>query len=260
MDCDLWVCPADMAAATELLSGLGFRPYTDAQGLPEWWLEHASTWARDSDGVVVDLHRTLQGSGAGPEAVWELLSSHRDTVELAGHQAPILSSPAKALYVTLHAAHHGKAWGKALIHLERALAVVPEPDWNKAAQLARELDATDFFATGLRLVPEGQALAERLRLPGAQSAKVALQASTPPPVALGFEQLRTARGMWTRLRIIARKLFPPSGFIRHWWPPAARNRRMLLLGYLYRPVWLVRHAPRGLRAWCEARRQVRGAR
>jgi hypothetical protein len=260
MDCDLWVCPADMKAATELLSELGFRPYTDAQGLPDWWLEHASTWSRQSDGVVVELHRFLQGVDADPEAVWEILSAHRGTVALPGYTAPILSSPAKALYVTLHAAHHGKDWGKALVHVERALAVVPEADWTEAAKLAREVDATDSFATGLRLVPEGMALAERLSLPATHSVKVALLASSPPPVALGFEQLRTARGGWARMRIIARKLFPPPGFVRHWWPPAARNSLMLMVGYLYRPVWLLRRAPGGLRAWREARLQAQGPR
>ncbi|HEY3945138.1 MAG TPA: nucleotidyltransferase family protein [Solirubrobacteraceae bacterium] len=260
MDSDLWVCPEDMSAAGDLLLQIGFRRYTGDQGLPDWWLEHASTWSRESDGVVVDLHRRLQGMGADPGSVWEALSGYRDTVALAGYRAPILSSQAKSLYVTLHAAHHGQGWGKALIHIERALAVVPEATWKEAAELARELDATDSFGTGLRLVPDGRALADRLGLPPTQSTAVALQASTPPPIALGFEQLRTAHGLWARVRIIARKLFPPPGFIRHWWPPAARNRWMLLLGYLYRPMWLVRRAPQGFRAWRVARRQVSDSR
>ena len=258
LDSDIWVCPDDLEAARELLKALHFEPYADEKQLPGWWLEHASTWSRESDGVMVDLHRFLQGAGAEPKAVWEVLSAHRNTVTLAGYEAPILSPPAKTLYVTLHAAHHGKVWGKALIHVERALIAVPEADWKKAAELARELHATDSFGTGLRLVPEGRALADRLGLPVTQSIKVALEASTPPPVALGLEQLRTADSSWARTRIIARKLFPPPGFIRHWWPPAARNWRMLILGYLYRPVWLLRRAPQGFKAWREARRQVHG--
>jgi hypothetical protein len=85
--------------------------------------------------------------------------------------------------------------------------------------------------------------------------KTALHATTPPPVALGFDQLATARGI-RRLEILLHKAFPPPGFIRHWWPPAARSRHMLLIGYLYRPVWLIQHAPAGYRAWRTARRQV----
>jgi hypothetical protein len=87
--------------------------------------------------------------------------------------------------------------------------------------------------------------------------EVALRASTPPPIALGFEQLARAASPAERLEIIARKTVPPPGFIRHWWPAAGRSRRMLALGYLYRPLWLLRHAPRGLRAWLVARRKVR---
>jgi GNAT superfamily N-acetyltransferase len=258
MDSDIWVRPADMDRATQVLTAIGFRPYAGDEGLPDWWLEHATAWSREADGVMIDLHRVLQGMGADPEAVWEILSAHRDTVVLAGYPAPILATPARALYVTLHGAHHGRGWGKALIHIERALAVVPEPDWKAAAELARELNATDSFGTGLRLVPDGRKLARRLGLPPTQSTRVALQASTPPPVALGFEQLRTADTIWARVRIIARKFCPPPAFIRHWWPPAARNRRMLWLGYLYRPVWLILEAPRGWRAWRGARREVQG--
>ena len=126
------------------------------------------------------------------------------------------------------------------------------------AEPSFDLHATDSFGTGLRLVPEGRALADRLGLPATRSIKLALEASSPPPVALGLEQLRTADSPWARTRIIARKVFPPPGFIRHWWPPAARNWRMLILGYLYRPVWLLRRAPQGFKAWREARRQVHG--
>jgi hypothetical protein len=257
LDCDLWVRPADLPRAAERMESLGFRRLVDERGLPEWWLEHASTWWRDADGVAVDLHRRLQGAGADPETVWEHLAAAPEAVAVAGYQAPIPSTPARALYITLHAAHHGRAFGKALFHLERALSAVPLEAWRKAATLAQEVDATDAFGAGLRLIPEGAELADRLWLPATRSVKTALHAASSPPVALGFEQVASARGMLGRLRVIARKLFPPPGFIRHWWPPAARDRRMLVVGYLYRPVWLLRYAPRGFRTWREARREVR---
>jgi hypothetical protein len=256
VDCDLWVRPSDLGAAERIFAGLGFRRYLDERGLPPWWLDHATAWVRDADGVQVDLHRVLQGVGVDAETAWRTLSATADTVVVAGHPAPVLSVPARALYVTLHAATHGQAWGKALVHVERALSAVDESDWKEAASLAEQLDAADAFASGLRLVPEGAALARRLRLPATQSVKVALHASTPPPIALGFEQLSSANGLRERITIIARKAVPPPGFMRHWWPPAARNRRMLALAYVYRPLWLLRHAPRGLRAWSKARRSV----
>jgi hypothetical protein len=256
-DCDLWVAPTNIAAAGQALTHLGFEPIVDERGLPAWWREHASEWSRDLDGVVVDLHRRLHGVGVDEEIAWQTLSSSPDTITVAGYPAPVLSVPARAMYVTLHAAQHGRAWGKALSHVERALRSVDESDWVEAGSLAERLAATDAFATGLRLVPQGAELAARLSLPDTQSVKVALHASTPPPIALGFERLAGAKGIREFVSIIFRKAVPPPGFIRHWWPPAARNRRMLLLGYLYRPVWLLRHAPRGLRAWLMARRKVR---
>ena len=109
----------------------------------------------------------------------------------------------------------------------------------------------------MRLVPQGAELAERLSLPPTRSVEVALRAGTPPPIALGFEQLASAGSLGEFLSILARKAAPPRDFIRHWWPAAAQSRRMLALAYVYRPLWLLRHGPQGLRAWRSARRKVR---
>ena len=162
-----------------------------------------------------------------------MLSEHTETIVVAEHPARILSRPARAMYIALHAAHHGTGWHKALIHLERVLSVVDDSLWRSAATLAEEFKATDAFATGLRLLPDGAAVADRLGLPFTQSVEVVLHATTPPPVALGFEQLALAEGLWARVKIIVRKVVPPPGFIRHWWAPAARSRRMLTLGYSF---------------------------
>ncbi len=137
-------------------------------------------------------------------------------------------------------------------HLEAALSAVDAQTWQYAAELALKLDAVDMFAAGLRLVPAGVVVADDLGLPTRGSVKSALYASTPPPVALGFDQLATARGA-QRLSIVTRKLFPPPTFVRHWWPPAKRGPLMLAVGYLYRPLWLAGKAPAGWRAWRQAR-------
>ena len=257
MDCDLWVRPGDAEAAKTALAGLGFGLVAYDGDLPAWWDTHAHAYSRDADGVVVDLHSTLQGLGVDVGTAWEILSSPRDTVPVAGRPVPALALPARVLYVTLHAAHHGQWTLKAVSHVERALSAVTESTWREAARLAQEVGSTEEFAAGLRLVPEGVALADRLGLPAPSSVKVVLQASGPPPVALGFEQLASADGLWARVDILARKIVPPPAFMRRWWPVAAENRRMLAVAYLYRPVWLVRRAPRGLRAWLRARRDVR---
>lgn len=254
-DCDLWAPPGDIQAVERVLERLGFAPLLDATEMPDWWQEHANAWGREQDGTLVDLHRTLQGVGVDPTAAWDVLSRGTDTVLVAGQPARRLSEPGRAFYVTVHAAHHGEIWGKALSHLRAALAALQDSVWLEALEIAERLDSVDSFAAGLRLVPEGAPLAERLGLPKVSSARTALQATSPPPVARGFEQLSSAS--WSRRAVIlARKILPPPTFMRIWWPPAARGGPWLLAGYLYRPLWLLRHAPRGWRAWRRARRSL----
>jgi hypothetical protein len=255
VDGDVWVAPADVQGAERTLAELGFVPTADERGLPDWWQEHASSWLREHDQGKIDLHRRLQGAEAAPESVWSTLWAGRDPMTIGGVSGWRLSEPGRALYATLHATHHGSEDARGLPHLEAALGCVDDAAWSAALDLARELDAVEAFSTGLRLLPAGTALAERINAPDARSVRTELLASTPPPVALGFDQLSDAHGL-RRAEILLRKLFPPPGFIRHWWPPAARNRRMLVVGYLYRPIWLVKNAPAGYRAWREARRKA----
>lgn len=255
LDGDVLVAPGEVRGATAALAELGYRPASDQRGLPPWWLDHASGWERDRDGVAIDLHARLQGVELDPAAAWDRLWSDRVPFTLAGSPAHKLSEPAQALYATLHATHHGVRNTRGLRNLNAALEAVQEPAWRAALELAGELEALPAFTTGLRLTAAGSTLAERLGAPLVRSVKTELFAATPPPVALGFEQIASARGL-RRLEVVLRKLVPPPGFIRHWWPPAARSRRMLAAGYLYRPVWLLRRAPSGYRAWRAARRRA----
>jgi hypothetical protein len=147
-----------------------------------------------------------------------------------------------------------------IAELDRALAVADDDLWRGAAELARELDATDAFAAGLSLTDAGRRLAARLRLSPTRSAEAALHATTPPPVALGFEQLAQADGVRARLEIVWRKLVPPPAFIRRWDPSASEGRAALARAYLRRPIWVLHHAGPGFRAWYLARRSVSGSR
>ena len=257
LDCDLLVCPGDIEGAEAILADLGFSPRYDPSGLPDWWRDHAHEWWRADDAVCVDLHKGLTGVGIDDEAAWPILWASTETFVVARYPARALSVPARALHIALHAAHHGAAWGKVLPDLERALEEADDGVWAEAAALAARLAATDAFAVGLRLLPAGAGVADRLGLPANRSVEAALHAGSPPPLALGFEQLARADGTRARARIVARKVIPPPGFMRHWYPPAARSRRALVFAYLYRPVWLLRSAARGWRAWREARRRVR---
>lgn len=254
-DCDLLIRPADVRAAGAVLERLGFAPELDEERMPQWWREHAVGWVRADDPIAVDIHRTLPGVGADHDRVWELLSAGDDRVAVGGFDAAALGLPGRALHVALHAAQHGPEWGGAVgADLARALEQAGDETWAAASELAARLDAIPAFATGLRLQADGAALADRLGLPHTLPADVALRVGGAPPVALGLEQLAQASGLLSKLGLLARKAFPPPTFIRHWHPPAARSRRALLLGYLRRPLWLLGHAPAGLRAWLHARR------
>jgi hypothetical protein len=258
VDSDLLSRPGDEESASAVLSDLGFDLQQDDTGLPEWWREHEAAWLRARDSVRVDLHRRLVGIGADPETAWAVLAGSAETFTVAGTKARALGPPARLVHVVIHAAQHGEAWGKATVHVERAMEQFHESLWREATRVANQLDATDAFAAGLRLVPGGAELADGLGLPAVSSVEVALRATTPPPVALGFEQLSSADGVRTRAAIVWRKLFPPREFIVHWHPPAAENRRKLAMAYVRRPFWLLRRAPRGYRSWRSARRRVSG--
>ena len=259
VDGDVWVSPSLVAAAETVLSELGFTPTQDERGLPAWWEEHGSSWFREQDHGKIDLHRRLQGAGADPAQTWELLWQRSEPLTVAELPARRLDTAARALYVTLHAAHHGAGDTRGWPHLVAALAAVDDEGWGRALELATTLDALDSFSAGLRLLPAGAALAARINVPAVRSVNATLHAAAPPPVALGFEQLANASGI-RRVQILLRKLVPPAGFVRHWWPPAAKNRPLLLVGYLYRPLWLLLRAPAGYRAWRGARREVKSSR
>ena len=256
LDCDLLVAPGDVESAEAILSSLGFAGHFDDHGMPDWWRGHAGAWVREHDGVTVDLHRTLPGIGVDPDVAWPILSRDTARVRVAGRDVPALSLPARGLHVALHAFQHGAGWDRPTDELDRAVATADTELWIAAAALAAELDATDAFAAGLRLTRAGRELAERLRLPEVRSARIVLQGGTPPPTALGFEQLARAGGTRARLAMAWRQLVPPAAYMRLSDPRAGNGRLALARAYLRR-LGRLRHVPRGFAAWLAARRSVR---
>jgi hypothetical protein len=251
-DCDFLIAPSDLVAAEDCLGSLGYRRSWDDRQMPSWWQEHAGAWVRERDGAVLDLHRTLPGVGVDPDRAWRALSRDPATTMVAGRKVLVLGLPARALHVVLHAAHHGVV-SPPIDDLQRALRTADHGLWRAAGELARELDALDAFTAGLSLDPDGVAVSQELDLPARVSTEAALRASSPPPLALGFEQLASARGTRARVAILARKVVPPAEFVRHWDPRAANSTPALVRAYLRRPLWLLWRAPRGLRVWLRAR-------
>jgi hypothetical protein len=257
-DSDLLVAPADVTAVGAILESLGFSQRLDAARMPHWWREHASEWWREEDAALVDLHRTLAGLGVDDDTAWRVLSAEHDELLVAGQPARCLALPARTLHVILHAAQHGAGWARPDEDLRRLLARCDEDLLGQAAKLAARLGATDAFAAGLRLAPEGRAVAAQLGLPGTSSVEASLRAGDAPRQALSFERLQRAKSTRARMAFIWSKFVPPVAFMRHWWPPAAQGRRALVAAYVWhRPRWLLRTAPSAFRAWRRAHREMR---
>ncbi len=249
-DCDLLVAPDQIPAAQRVLGELGFHDTASPMAHPR--LE-SHEWRRGEHHV--DLHSTLIGIRASPRAVWETLSPLTETTVVGGAPVRVLSVPPRALHVVLHAAQHGRAEPKPLEDLRRALEVVPESMWLEVAALARRLHAVEAFATGLRLLPQGTAVASRLGLASVASADATLRLE-PVPLALALEHLASTPGWKPRLQIVLQELFPTAAFMRWWSPLARRGSAGLMAAYCWRPLWLLAHLVPGVVAWRRARRGV----
>jgi hypothetical protein len=256
VDVDLLVAPADDGAAGDVLSRLGFAVVVSDEELEGHRPAHAHEWVRERDTVAVDLHRTLSGAGARPDQVWAVIAEGAETEVVGGAAVEVPSLAAVALQLGLHAAHHGPRRGKSLRDLELALERLPEGAWLAAAELASQLDAVPAFAAGLRLVPAGALLAERLGLPFARPVDIALRASSAPPLALGLDWLMRTSGLRAKGVLVVRTLAPSPGALRSWRPLARRRPLGLAAAYLSHPFWLARHVVPSLMAVRHAQKEA----
>ena len=256
-DADLLVRPDSLSQGESVLTCLGFEKQLDSADLPRQAL-HSHTWARPADGAVVDLHWTLVGVGISADDLWRELARRTETEEVAGRDLECLDTVARAFQVALHAAQHGVRHSKPVEDLRRALARCNERTWVDAATLARRLEATPAFGAGLRLLPLGAELADRLGLPPNSSVMVALLAEHPTlELAMGMQSLIEVRGARGKAEVLRRALWPSPRFMRAAFPRARRSRAGLLRAYLWRPVWLLARVPGALAGVRRARRAVR---
>jgi hypothetical protein len=257
VDVDFLVAPAAMGKAEQILADRGFEHSAVLGQRPDDRPPWARTWFRTADGGYVDLHRTIVGVGSAPDEAWALLSNEGEPIEVARASLEGLNAGATAVVVALHAAHHGSGIRKPLEDLSRAIERFPHATWETASKLAERLEATPAFASGMRLLPAGAELAERLELPSDASAEVILRAGGAPPMALGFEWLTHVPGIRGKARLVVGKLVPDREFMVAWSPLASRGRAGLLTAYAWRLLWLAGHAISGFRAWRRAHRSAR---
>lgn len=221
-DIDVYVDPARFTRAGQVLETLGFQCAIDQVANPDLWTEaHAQTWHRHRDEVWVDLHWRLPGTGVSPDEAWDVLWPERDVMALGPSDQPALSERGRALHLASHLAPHGPKARKAAQDLERGIARLAPETWHAAAELARQLDATTALAAGLRLLPEGRALARQLGVDGEDTLKWDLLADHNLPWGtMPLLRWREARGPRAKARIALRAAWPPPEQMDHFYRPA----------------------------------------
>jgi hypothetical protein len=255
-DTDLLVSPNDFTLAENILESAGFRylQLLDSPSARPW---HAHTWVRNSDGAVVDLHRTVVGALRDPKDVWFALTRDTETMTISGTPVEVLSRPTRALLVALHAAQHGRGEAQPLRDLERALSKADADIWRRARTMATDIGGEEALAAGLSLTEAGDRLRRALRLGPVRSVEIAIRADGPTDMALGFEWLASRPTAREKASFVLHELFPPPDFMRAWIGIASRGHFGLILSYLWRPLWLVSHSWSGLRAYRRAKHSTR---
>jgi Uncharacterised nucleotidyltransferase len=255
VDVDLLIAVADRSAAEAVLAGLGYGAFPSNVAGEE--IKHAHHWDRDLNEISVDLHLTLPGVGVSNEDAWSVLSRNTEQLLVGGIEMEVLGPAARAMHVALHAAQHGRGFEGPMRDLERALDQLTPEVWAEAAALATRLEAEPMFAAGLGLLEPGRQILARLDQPNPKTVEVVLRATSPPDLALGFDQLASTPGAWSKLAFVARKIVPPAAWMRRGVPLARRGPGGLAAAYVLRLFWLLRRAVPGFRAWRQAVRHVR---
>jgi hypothetical protein len=243
VDVDFLVGPSDYASAEATLASLGFVESALERSFPRDRPRHAHTWSRERPPVSVDLHRTLIGLRRPPEEVWDVFTSSCESIHVLQTQVEVPSPAAEAVVIALHAAHHGHDLPGTLDDLSRLLSQLSEEAWRAAVTLAERLDATSMFALGLRLVPAGSVLADRLGLPADAPRDPSLLGGRAFHIAQGLDWLGQKQGAHRKVAFLARKIFPEPRQMRVLSPLARRGPVGLTAAYVGRlgllAVWAV---------------------
>lgn len=250
-DSDLLVAPGDWDRAVAALEAQGFRDALSPMAHPRMESIASTAFVRGND--TVDLHCTLAGLDGPPEEVWKGFSQDCRTQTVGGRTVRVPARPATLMHVALHASHHGDA-EKVVEDLRRALRHGSREEWVQAADLARRLDGLPAFASGLRRLARGAALAHELGVYSESSVRLDLRAAGVPTAEGLHELFASGLSLRTRLSMVLRELFPTADFMRWHTPLARRGTPGLVASYPVRWWWLTTQVPRGLAALLAARR------
>jgi hypothetical protein len=242
-DIDLLVAPSLFRPAERALSELGFEESPLERAFAGDRPSHANTWSRSAGTLTIDLHRTLAGCNASPAEVWDALSKRTQLLDLEGISVEIPNAAARALVVALHAGEQGILLGHPLEDLRRALDLLPIELWVDASRLADKLRAHDSFVRGLRLVPEGAKVAERLGLADSNAKPQEPRSGQAFRIAHGFSWAWRQQGLLRKIRFLGRKVIPRQEFMKSRSSLARRGRVALMAAYGWRILRLLGSTP-----------------
>ncbi len=258
-DVDLLVSPSQLTTAMEALGELGYEPRMIGANPIELGPKELEMVGPGN--VFIDLHHGLIGVSVPSQRCWDVLVGRTSTLQLTPNvQVQVLDPAARAMHLALHAAQDGPIDVKAVADLERGLAKLSREEWKEAARIAEQLQATEAFAAGLRMLPAGEVLAQELALPHRTTTELVIRTRSAPQQALFFERLFQAPGAWEKVCFLARKVFPTVVLLRANSPLARRGPLGLLLARLGHPVLLASRFSPALIAWARARRAARRSR
>jgi hypothetical protein len=254
-DSDLMVAPRDRARAVGVLERLGFAEHCSWMPTP-LSVDPGGTAFNRPGGGMVDLHCQLPGLRGDPDAVWARLAASAERQMIGGVELRVPDRDIVVLHVVLHASHHANLVdGKPLEDLRRALACVEESRWSSVLELARAHRGVPAFVAGLRLLPEGEALARKLDLSEVRSLRHEVRLKDDVVAEELYALLSADVGIGRKLAIAAGHCFPRADFMR-WVSPLARRGRIGLAGaYLWRPIRVIGRAPRALHTLWRVQRE-----
>jgi hypothetical protein len=252
-DSDLMVAPGDRARAIRVLERLGFQEHRPWMPSPLSLDPGGTAYERGDD--KVDLHCVLPGLDGEPSMVWSSLLAGSGYYVIDGTRLRVPDRDALLLHVCLHAAHHANyVECKPFEDLRRAIARATNEQWDRALELARAYGGIGAFAAGLKVVPEGRPLAQRLDVEDASSHRFELRHEDNVIAEEISALFSTEAGLRKKLATVISEIFPRSQYMRWWSPLARRGRLGLVAAYAWRPLWAVGQLPGAAAALWRSRR------
>lgn len=251
-DSDLLVRHEDWERAGDVLASLGFRPQWATMAHPNLGAYSSFAFKRGPLDAV-DLHATLSGLRADFDTVWRVLATAPATQRVLYADLPVLALPVRTMHLALHATQHYGHEGSPTQDLVRGLEILPTELWSEAMAVAASLGGLEAFGSGLRMLPRGREVADRIGLPDASSMETRLREGSVP-LAQSLYAVACTPGLRRKLAMLLSELFPRPSFMRWWSPTARRGRRGLAISYAWRPIWLLARLPAAVRELDRARR------